>query len=169
MLLPAQERNFVSGETALFSDLVAVGEARSHTTLPISLRNFLVSCLVEHLSDPAIVHQVLALNFLESSHKTGASLVAILRRSGDASLILAGLFPERALRLNVSSAYFRMMGQSFYGSLAAYLESGSTFERGRFYNEVACGFEALERVLNGARGKAENEWMAFQRFRARLT
>jgi hypothetical protein len=58
------------------------------------------------------------------------------------------------------------MGQASYGSLAAHLEASPAAERGRFYNEVARRFVLLEQVLNGARGRAENEWDAFRRFRA---
>ncbi len=158
----AKRSSYVSAETALFSDLVKVGEERSHIFLPIGLRIFLVECLSEYLADPDIVHHVLAIDFLESRNTTGTVRMAALKRSGDASLILAGLFPERALRLNVSNTYFRTMGQSFYGSLAAHLAVGATYDQGRFYNRVAQGFESLERVLCHSRGRAEDEWDAFK-------
>lgn len=168
MLLIANENPYVSGEVAMFEELIRAGEEKSSFTLPFGLRNFLISCLIEHQHDPDIVHCVLALDFLQSSLTSGAERAVVLKRAGDASLILAGFFPERALRLNVSSFYFRLMGQSFYGSLAAHLESGPSPEIGKFYNTVADVFPALELVLRNARGKAQDEWSAFRRFRAQL-
>ncbi len=169
MLLIAEKNPYVSEETALFDDLVRVGEEKAHITLSRNLRLFLVDCLIEHLQDPDIVWRILALDFLESDRLSGAERVVRLKRCGDASLILAGFFPERALRLRVSSTYFRQMGQSFFGTLATHLEvTAVTMEQGQFFNEVARGFEMLERVLNCARGKAQDEWGAFRRFRARL-
>lgn len=166
MLLVPNQTPYTSGVEAIFVTLIKAGEARSHITLPQDLALFLRSCLIEHLRDPGIVHRVLALDFLESIEKFGAARTMLLKRAGDAALILAGLYPERALRLNVSSLYFRRMGQASYGSLAAHLEASPAAERGRFYNEVARRFVLLEQVLNGARGRAENEWDAFRRFRA---
>lgn len=167
-MMLANPNPYVTSEVSLFTDLVKVGEEKTHATLPDHLRSFLVYCLIEHLEDPDIVWHVLALDFLEAEHKSGAVRAAALKRAGDASLILAGLFPERALRLRVSADYFRMMGQSFYGSLAVQLEVTALAEQGQFYNEVAREFALLERVLNGARGKAQNEWLAFLRFKAQL-
>ncbi|OIP58871.1 MAG: hypothetical protein CO143_01705 [Candidatus Moranbacteria bacterium CG_4_9_14_3_um_filter_45_14] len=169
MLLIAEKNPYVSEETVLFDDLVRVGEEKAHIALSRNLRLFLVSCLIEHLRDTDIVWRILALDFLESDRRSRAERAVFLKRCGDASLILAGFFPERALRLHVSSTYFRQMGRSFFGTLATHLEATTaTVEQGRFFNEVARGFEMLERVLNGARGKAQNEWEAFRRFRVRL-
>ena len=116
-MLLARRNPYVSAETALFSDLVKAGEEESHTFLPMDLRAYLVRCLNDYLVDPDIVQQVLAIDFLELRNTTGAVRVTALKRSGDASLILAGLFPKRARRLNVSDTYFRTMGQSLYGGL----------------------------------------------------
>lgn len=166
MLLP-HSIAFVSSETDLFSDLVQSGEERAQVTLPIHLRGYLVHCFIEYLSDPAIVSRVLALDFLDPARRTPGEQAVFLKRSGDASLILAGLFPTRARRLNVSSEYFRTMGQSFFGMLATYLTDTGERERGRLYNEVAQQFPTLERVL-GATRTTDSEWDAYQRFRLKL-
>lgn len=168
MLLIPRKNPYVSVETASFDSLVRRGEEQSHVTLSAHLRIFLIGCLIEHMSDPDITHCVLALGFLGSNNQVGAMREISLKRTGDASLILAGFFPERALRLNVSSTYFRFMGQASYSSLATHLEVGVATERGRFYNEVAEGFVTLERVLSHARAKPENEWDAFRRFRSQI-
>lgn len=157
----------VSGEMALFGDLVRIGEEKTFVTLSVGLRLFLIQCLVEHLRDPDIVWRVLAFDFLESDRRRGNERVVFLKRSGDASLILAGLFPERALRLRVSPSYFRQMGQSFFGTLAVHFLATGATEQGRFFNEVARGFETLEQVLGAAR-KTDDEWSVFRQFLSRL-
>lgn len=160
---------YVSAETALFSALIKAGEDRAHVTLPASLEMFLLGCLTEHLRDPEIVHRVLALDFYGACVERGAERERLLKRVGDAGLIMAGLYPERALRLNVKSVYFRFMGRSAYSSLAAHLEIRQpTRERSSLYQAATQEFISLERVLNGARGKAESDWDMYRRFRAQL-
>lgn len=167
LMLPNQSPR-MSGETELFDSLVGMGEKMARITLPSHLKIFLVNCLVEHLTDTGITHCVLALTFLGAAEKTGAERAVSLRRAGDASLILAGLYPERALRLNVSSLYFRSLGQASYASLAVHLSVTASPERGKFFHGVARDFALLEHVLNHARAKAANEWEAFLRFRTQI-
>ncbi len=167
MLLIPNQNPYVSGETAVFDSLVRTGEERSHVTLPFNLRLFLVDCLIEHLPDAGITQHVLALGLLESSEKSGAERTLLLKRTGDAALILAGLYPERANRLNVTPTYFRFMGQTSYATLATHLLASSAADRGKFFNEVADGFVLLERVLNNVRAEVESEWIAFLWFRTK--
>jgi hypothetical protein len=158
----------MSGETGLFDSLIGMGEETARITLPAHLKIFLVNCLMEYLTDPSITHCVLALAFLEATEKTGVERALSLRRAGDASLILAGLYPERALRLNVSSVYFRSLGQASYASLAVHLSVTASPERGKFFHGVARDFALLEHVLHHTRSKATNEWEAFLRFRTQI-
>lgn len=167
MLLPTKEL-YVSGEVSVFEKLVGAGEAKSHITLPFQLHLFLIHCLIEHLRDIDIVHEVLAMNFLRSTEKFGEQGNLLLKRSGDGALLLVGLFPERALRLNVSSSYFRLMGQAAYASLAASFQATGRPMRGEFYNKLAEHFQLLERVLNAVRVQPETEWGAYIRFRAKI-
>lgn len=168
MLLTAKKNPYVSEKVDLFETLVRAGEEKSSIILPVNLHTFLVNCLVEHLCDPDIAHIVLALDLLEPTRKVGNEKAVFLKRRGDASLILAGLFPERALRLHVSSSYFRFMGQSFYATLAAHLGAGPAVERGIFYSEVAREFGSLAQVLKSARAPERDEWRAYRRFCAEL-
>lgn len=167
MLLP-KNTPYVSGEISLFEKLVGVGEDRSHVALSLQLHGFLVACLAEHLRDTRILSHVLAVNFLRSAEVRGRRANVLLKRTGDEALLLAGLFPERALRLHVSSTYFRHMGQTAYGSLAARLESTGMRELGKFYDHVAENFGSLEKVLNGARARADDSWEAWRRMFATL-
>lgn len=167
-MLLAERNPYVPGEVSLFDTLVKAGEEKALVTLSLQLHVFLVNCLVEHLYDHAITHQTLALGFLGSTTKSGKSSLVLLKRTGDAALLLAGFFPERALRLNVSSRYFRHMGQAAYASLAARVQATGRPVRGEFYNGLAEHFQLLERVLNATRARPETEWEAFQRFRTKL-
>ena len=168
MLHIARKNPYVSGKVDLFETLVRAGEEASSITLPVNLHMFLVDCLVEHLSDPGIVDHVLALDLLAPPRKVGNEKAVFLKRRGDASLLLAGLFPERARRLHVSSSYFRFMGQAFYSSLSAHLSIGPTIERGLFYNEVAREFGSLACVLKSSRAPEKDEWRSYLRFRAAI-
>ncbi|MEK7604513.1 MAG: hypothetical protein AAB442_01835 [Patescibacteria group bacterium] len=167
-MLLARQNPYVSGEVALFDTLVRAGEEKASVTLPHALHGFLVDCLVEHLRDPEITHDVLALGFLRAVELSGEKGNVVLKRVGDEALLLAGLFPERALRLRVSVRYFRQMGQSAYGNLSAKLIAGGKPERSHFYNTLARQFELLEKVLGAVRATPESEWDAFRRFRAQL-
>ncbi|MDE2173426.1 MAG: hypothetical protein KGJ31_02400, partial [Patescibacteria group bacterium] len=167
MLLP-EKSPYVSSETSMFDTLVRAGEEKALITLPIQLHGFLVGCLAEHVRDPEIVHQVLALSILYSTTKQGEQGDLLLKRAGDEALLLAGFYPERALRLRVSSSYFRFMGQTAYANLAARFQATGKTERGKFYAKVAKHFRLLEKVLGGARARPETDWDAFQRFKIRL-
>jgi hypothetical protein len=90
-----------------------------------------------------------------------------LKRTGDAALLLAGLFPERSRHLHVSSTYFRHMGQAAYATLAAKFQVTGKPLRGRLYDDVTEHFQSLERVLGAAR-RPDSEWESYQRFRARI-
>ncbi len=165
MLLP-KSNPYVSGEFSIFDTLVKIGEEKSFVTLPFQFHIFLVNCLVEHVRDRAIVHHVLALGLLNSTAKKGEQANVLLKRTGDAALLLAGLFPERALRLHVSSRYFRFMGQAAYAGLAAKFEATGRPKRGEFYDKVAEHFHLLEKVLGAAR--VLSDWDRFQRLLLRF-
>jgi len=167
MLVP-EKNPYVSGEISIFDTLVRAGEEKSHVTLPVQLHMFLVGCLVEHLRDTGITHHVLAIGVLRSATRSGESGNVLLKRSGDAALLLAGFFPERALRLHVSSRYFRFMGQAAYANLAVKLQAMGKEDRGKFYDEVVEHFQSLETVLNAARAQPETNWGFYQRFRTSL-
>ena len=167
MLVP-KKNPYVSGEISVFDTLVTAGEKKSHITLPFQLHVFLVGCLTEHLRDTGITHHVLAIGLLRSATRSGESGNVLLKRSGDAALLLAGLFPERALRLHVSSRYFRFMGQAAYANLAAKLQAIWKEDRWKFYDGVVENFQSLETVLSAARAQPETNWEFYQRFLASL-
>ncbi|MBI2025270.1 hypothetical protein HYT04_00575 [Candidatus Kaiserbacteria bacterium] len=152
-ILLAKRTPYVSPEIPIFDKMVRQGEAESFITLPILHHGFLVWCLVEHLSDVEIFHDRIALNLLNATTKKREQANMFLMRAGDEALLLAGLFPESARRLNVSSSYFRFMGQAAYASLAArYMVTGMD-GRGGFFDKMAEDFPFLEKVLRATRSK----------------
>lgn len=166
MLLP-ENNPYVPSDISIFNTLVRAGEEKSCIALPYHLRGFLVDCLVEHVRNRKIVHSVLALDLLHSTEKLGEQGNILLKRVGDETLLLAGLFPERALRLHVSSRYFRFIGQAAYTNLAAKFQATGRQERGKLYDTVATHFDLLEKVLDAARVRT-SAWELFRRFRVSL-
>lgn len=167
MLLP-KKNPYVSSEISLFDMLVRAGEEKSLITLSLQFHAFLVECLIEHLRDCEIVHNTLALSLLRSAEERGEHGNVLLKRTGDGALLLAGLFPERAIRLRVSSRYFRFMGQAAYASLGAKFQATGRADRGKFYDKVAEHFHILEKVLLATQTRPETDWDAFRRFRANI-
>ena len=163
MLLP-ESNPYVSGEISIPETLVRTGEERASVTLPLQLHMFLVGCLAEHLHDPDIAHHVLALGLLRSATISGESGNVLLKRTGDAALLLAGFFPERASRLHVGPRYFRDMGQAAYASLAVKLQAVGKADRGKFYDEVVERFQLLENVLDAARVRPGGDEESFRWF-----
>lgn len=168
MLLSAKTSD-VSGEVSLFDALVSYGEERALATLPRPLHGFLVACLHEHMRDTGVTQQVLAITFLEAPKVRGAEGNVYLKRMGDGALLLTGFFPERALRLNVTPAYFRSMGQSAYATLSTRLFAMGKTESAKAYSQVAHSFDVLAKVLGAAQAAPETSWGAYRRFRVSLT
>lgn len=158
MLLP-RAVPYVSGEVQVFDQLVSAGEERTSVTLPNWLHHYLVVCISGHLRDPDLFDQTLAIMFLEARPLSRWARTDELRRSGDTSLILAGLFPERATRLHVSAGYFRLMGETSYACLARHLSATGSEDLGQLYSEIATSFPVLERVLAATR-RTDDEWVA---------
>jgi len=167
MLLP-MPTPYVSSETAMFDMLVSAGEERTLVKLPHQMHLFLVQSLIEHLRDSGITHQTLSLAFLDAPVQSGANGNNQLKRVGDGALILAGFFPERALHLNVSSTYFRSMGEMAYANLSARLFATGMKERGEFFDAVAKNFDLLKNALSASRACPDTEWGAYRRFRVNL-
>lgn len=145
----------------IFDDLVHFGEKRTNMSLPFALHQFLVQVLVDHVRDVELAHAEFAIPFL-SWPKEGGGVelkVARLRRLGESALLYAGLFPERAHRLNVSDTYFAEMGEMVYTSLAALLCGSGRKEASSFFSGVADRFGHLALVLDAARErKYQDDW-----------
>ncbi len=83
-----------------------------------SIQHYLVMTLDHFTTERGLVSTIVAIDFLEGMAISKTADTHLLRRVGDHCLIISGLFPERALRKNVSLNYFIGMGQQAYDALA---------------------------------------------------
>lgn len=165
MLLP-RGNEYISGRVALFDDLVCEGETRSGIPLSYELHIFLVQCLLEYLTDSSVLNEVLSLRLFSNAIRRGEEANLLLKRTGDEALLLAGLFPRRARRLNVGPSYFRTIGEEAYSALGSRCQATGTVERGLFYRRLAYGFRFLVEVLHGTRTGSRTAWQQYFRFQA---
>ncbi len=130
---------------ALFHELVSRAQRRSRVRLPDMVEGYLVLTLLRHLGTEAAqaLYQRLAPRLLAGRVHGEPSL----RDTGDACLMLAGLFPEQAQRRHVSVGYFIRIGRTAYARLAA---AGSG---GELFAELCRWFPGLVNVLQAMRSE----------------
>lgn len=106
------------GDLSSWHELIA--EAKQHCGHHFSqgLDHYLVLTLQAFIDKTDIASNVLALSYLENiDHESHHSLQSI-RYIGDQCLLLSGLFPERALKRNVSLEYYIDLGKNSYLKIA---------------------------------------------------
>lgn len=129
--------------------LVMEGQNRAGLQLTESIENYVVITLDAHTEYVALASTTLAIDYLHNIHINSVRNFKMLRHVGDQCLILAGLFPERTKRKNVSPAYFQQIGENAY-----YVLSFSTHfkqsNRALFY-QLFENFSDLVQVLKSMR------------------
>ncbi|MHB1118182.1 MAG: hypothetical protein ACYCZ7_01445 [Minisyncoccota bacterium] len=139
---------------ATWVEFVRTGEMRASLMLGEELESFLVFTLMRFMRRTDLFSVVLALEFLKASTEyTGRKKEQALGEIGDISLILAGLFPERAQALGVSVSYFPEMGHRAFDDLAHFFERNKLYSLGKLYRKVGEGFPSMTDVLLAARKK----------------
>ncbi len=83
-----------------------------------NVEHYLVLTLDHFTTEKSLANVTMAIDFLLAFEKLGRQGGELLRQVGDKCLLLTGLFPERALRKNVSLEYFIGIGQQAYHILA---------------------------------------------------
>jgi hypothetical protein len=151
--------------TATWVEFVRTGESRAACTLGEELESFLVFTLMRFMQRTDLFSVVLALEFLSASteytrRKKGQALSEV----GDISLILAGLFPERARKLGVSASYFPEMGRMAFGELADFFGKNKLRSLEGLYRKVGDGFPSMMDVLLAAREKKLDQHIAEELF-----
>lgn len=133
----------------LFHDLVCDAEQHAHIELPHAVEGYLVLTLLRHLNIWAArtLYQTLAPRLAAIVNPRVRASTGTLRDTGDACLMLAGLFPEQAHRRHVNVGYFVDIGQSAYAKLADTDSSGSLF------TELRAWFPGLIDVLQTIRSR----------------
>ncbi|CDZ75966.1 hypothetical protein BN59_00228 [Legionella massiliensis] len=127
-----------------------VNEAQASTRLMLNenTESYLVFLLMRFSQASKLIESVIALDFLESMHRTRQRQVEMLRDVGDKSLLFCGLFPGVAKKRNLSLSYFADMGQ------AAYLTVGELYEsQAGLYFQLSEQFLTLQQILRAMRGE----------------
>lgn len=105
--------------TAQWYALVNEAEQSCAISLPVDLESYLVFLLQRFTDNPEIASSVLGLDFLNSYQETRHHQQ--LKDVGDKCLLLAGLFPGRAVKRRVKLSYFVKLGQTAYSTLSSYV------------------------------------------------
>lgn len=129
--------------------LVTEGQLRAGLQLTESIENYVVITLDAHTEHIALANTTIAIDYLNNINVNSLHNFKMLRHVGDQCLILAGLFPERAKRKNVSPNYFQHIGENAY-----YVLSFSTHfkqsNRALFY-QLFENFSDLIKILKSTR------------------
>lgn len=148
-------------ETAAWVQFVRTGESRAMCMLGEELESFLVFTLMHFMHRTDLFSIVLALEFLHASTEyTGRKKGHTLGEVGDASLILAGLFPERSRRLGVPASYFPEMGRMAFRDLADFFGKNKLRSLEGLYRKAGNGFPSMMDVLLAAREKRPEQYIA---------
>jgi len=132
--------------TDFFRELIRGAMRGQRVATSETAEHYLVSLLERFTRpEPGWQKRPLALDFLESFHAADSSKKAgKLRRVGDTSLFLSGLFMEHLERQMVSTDYYISLGRSAYSHLARAPQRGGA---GAVFGEMADRFPDLVRVL----------------------
>lgn len=84
-----------------------------------ALEHYLIVTLEKHTHDSNIGSSIIALDYLNAISLSTQKQIQKMRSVGDYCLLLSGLFPEHAIKRNVSSNYFIGMGKTAYHQLSS--------------------------------------------------
>ena len=105
---------FEPTQIAEWRKLVVEGQQKVGFQLTENIENYVVITLDAHTTNTELSSSVIAIDFLNNIHVKSTRNLQRLRMVGDQCLILAGLFPDRAKRKNVSADYFKNLGENAY-------------------------------------------------------
>ncbi|MCS5712660.1 hypothetical protein [Candidatus Berkiella aquae] len=128
-----------------------VNEAEHACAISLSedLESYLVFLLQRFTGQPEIASSVLGLDFLKSYQQVSSSHLH-LKDVGDKCLLLAGLFPGRAVKRRVKLSYFVKLGQTAYSTLSSYV-----VHQEELFNQLCYEFPKLLDVLLTMRTTSE--------------
>ena len=128
-----------------------VNEAQSSTRLILneSTESYLVFLLMRFSQVPKLIESIVAMDFLESMHKSRLQQRQLLREVGDKSLLFCGLFPGIAKKRNVKLSYFSDLGQAAYLTVGELQEN----ESADLYFQLSAQFSTLQQILQAMRGE----------------
>lgn len=140
---------FEPTKTAEWQSLVIEAQLHSGYQFDDKIENYLVLTLDHFTKEKKLISSVIAIDFLHASDSHGKQSIDKLREVGDQCLLLSGLFPERALKKNVSLNYFINIGKQAYETVA---ENNLilTFDSELFY-QLSDDFVAIMDLLHAMR------------------
>lgn len=127
--------------TAQWYAIVNEAQASCAITLQADLESYLVFLLQRFTDKPDIAASVLGLDFLASCQQD-ANHHQQLKDVGDKCLLVAGLFPGRAIKRRVKLSYFVKLGQTAYSTLSNYV-----VHQEELFNQLCYEFPKLLDVL----------------------
>lgn len=131
--------------TASWHRLIRQAQAQRHITLGEALESYLVFLLMRFTDQSDFANSIIAIDFLESFRACRPD--DHFQEVGDKCLLLSGLFPERAKKLNVNIDYFNRIGQSAYANLI----EDFCFVQDDLYRELTQEFITLRDTLETMR------------------
>lgn len=139
-------------EIATWLSFIRKGEEIARKNLHEDLESFLVFTLMRFVKRNDLFSFTLALEYLRAStEQVGKKKEHTLSEVGDVSLILAGLYPERAKKLNVSSEYFSNMGKLAFTELAQNFSERGLHGMKQLYLRAGSGFIEMTEILQATR------------------
>lgn len=120
--------------------LVNEAQVSSAIQLQEDLASYLVFLLHRFTANTDIASSVLGLDFLKSYQQVSSRQE--LKDVGDKCLLVAGLFPGRAIKRRVKLSYFVKLGQTAYSTL-----SNHVVDQEELFNQLCYEFPKLLDVL----------------------
>jgi hypothetical protein len=138
-------------QTLLWANLVQDASQKASVALSEIQESYIVFMLMRFITKCDLFDKTLALAYLESTLETYRMREVMLSETADTALLLAGLFPERAKKLNVMSSYFVDMSRLCFLDLAALCKRLKHEGEAQMYEEVGSKVELLAYVLSHTR------------------
>lgn len=155
--------------TGLWVDLLKEGQDRAHVSLSETEESYTVFMLQRFTRRTDLTTITFALAFMEHERESPVRRQDSLWETADASLLVAGLFPERARRKNVSVSYFTDMSQICFFELAGICDRLNHQGEANMYREIGAGVERVAYVLYCTRRKNTTVQEVFAQHGIRLT
>src|SRR3990167_7049607 len=146
---------FEPTDIAEWRKLLLEGQDKAGFQLTEVVENYVVITLNAHVTHTQLASSVMAIDLLKNIHIKSVTNAHALRSVGDQCLILAGLFPDRTKRKNVSTEYFRNLGENAYYVLS-FAKPFQKCDHTLFY-QLFENFSDLVQVLKAMRLYAENK------------
>jgi hypothetical protein len=143
------DRSITQGAQAeLWQALVHEAGARAHAPLDDTGESYLVFVLLRYQRDDTLLARTQAIEWLNAQSQVGTLRADALRDVGDRCLLIAGLYPQLAVRRHVQVDYFIRMGRGAYLEVA----EASRNAYANLFEQLARSYQDLVRTLRALRG-----------------